>query len=88
MAASLASMCWPRCRRRLILAVAGLALMNTISNGLVAALKQDDQREAALITFLVTLSGISLLNIGSAFWGIVAGSISLAILHRRSARLL
>jgi benzoate membrane transport protein len=82
MAASLASIL-AALPKALILAVAGLALLNTISNGLVAALKQDDQREAALITFLVTLSGISLFNIGSAFWGIVAGSISLAIVHRR-----
>lgn len=70
--------------KALVLAVAGLALLNTISNGLVAALKDEGQREPALITFLVTLSGVSFLNIGAAFWGIVAGTLSLMILSRRS----
>jgi benzoate membrane transport protein len=70
--------------KALILAVAGLALLNTISNGLVAALKEDGQREPALLTFLVTLSGVSFLSIGAAFWGVVAGMLSLLIL--RSSR--
>jgi benzoate membrane transport protein len=68
--------------KALILAVAGLALINTISNGLVAALKHDAQREPALITFLVTLSGVSFFGIGSAFWGIIAGSLSLVMLRK------
>jgi benzoate membrane transport protein len=68
--------------KALILAVAGLALLNTISNGLVTALKDEGQREPALITFLVTLSGVSFLSIGAAFWGIVAGVFSLFILKR------
>jgi benzoate membrane transport protein len=69
--------------KALILAVAGLALLNTISNGLVAALKDENQREPALITFLVTLSGVSFLNIGAAFWGVLAGVLSLWILTSR-----
>jgi benzoate membrane transport protein len=69
--------------KALILAVAGLALLNTISNGLVAALKDERQREPALITFLVTLSGVSFFNIGAAFWGVVAGVITLVILKSR-----
>ena len=36
-------------------------------------------REAALITFLVTLSGVSLAGVGSAFWGVVAGSAALFV---------
>ena len=67
--------------KALILAVAGLALLNTISNGLVLALKDEGQREPALITFLVTLSGVSFLNVGAAFWGVVAGMLSLLILR-------
>jgi benzoate membrane transport protein len=67
--------------KALILGVAGLALLNTISNGLVAAMKEEGHREPALITFLVTLSGVSFLNIGAAFWGIVAGMLSIFILH-------
>ena len=32
-----------------------------------------------MITFLVTLSGVELLGIGSAFWGVVAGVVALLI---------
>jgi benzoate membrane transport protein len=60
----------------LIVAVAGLALLGSIGGGLAQALKEDAHREAALITFLVTLSGVSLAGIGSAFWGVVAGAFA------------
>ena len=63
----------------LIVAVAGLALLGTIGGGLAAALKDDVHREAALVTFLVTLSGLSLGGIGSAFWGVVAGAVTLFV---------
>jgi benzoate membrane transport protein len=63
----------------LIVAVAGLALLGTIGSGLAAALKDDVHREAALVTFLVTLSGLSLGGIGSAFWGVVAGAVTLFV---------
>ncbi len=62
--------------RELVIAVAGLALLGSIGSGLAAALKDDVHREAALITFLVTLSGVSLAGIGSAFWGVVAGALA------------
>jgi benzoate membrane transport protein len=65
--------------RELVLAVAGLALLGSIGGGLSAALKDDLHREAALITFLVTLSGLSLWGIGSAFWGVVAGALALFV---------
>jgi benzoate membrane transport protein len=65
--------------RELVVAVAGLALLGTIGNGLASALKDDAHREAALITFLVTLSGLSLWGIGSAFWGVVAGALALFV---------
>lgn len=65
--------------RELVLAIAGLALFGTIANGLVAALSAEGEREAALITFLVTASGVALFGIGSAFWGLVAGGIALLI---------
>jgi benzoate membrane transport protein len=67
--------------RELVLAIAGLALLGTIGNGLAAALSQEGQREPALITFLVTASGVSLAGIGSAFWGLVAGAVAIAILR-------
>jgi benzoate membrane transport protein len=65
--------------RELVVAVAGLALLGTIGGGLALALKDDAHREAALITFLVTLSGLTLAGIGSAFWGVVAGALALVV---------
>ncbi|PWV63122.1 benzoate/H(+) symporter BenE family transporter [Plasticicumulans acidivorans] len=69
--------------RELVLAIAGLALLGTIGSGLAAAVRDEHEREPALITFLVTASGLSLFGIGSAFWGIVAGGIALLVLRRR-----
>ena len=64
---------------------AGLALLGTIGNGLAAALRDESHREAALITFLVTLSGVVIVGVGSAFWGVVAGSIAIFVQqYRRS----
>ena len=65
--------------KELVAAIAGLALLGTIGGGLAAAVREEPHREAALITFLVTLSGVTLAGIGSAFWGVVAGAIALAI---------
>ena len=68
--------------RELVLAVGGLALLATLGNALSSALAEERYREASALTFFVTLSGITLIGIGSAFWGIVAGAMVLA-LHRR-----
>jgi benzoate membrane transport protein len=65
--------------RELVVAIAGLALLGTIGGGLAMALKEESTREAALITFLVTLSGVSLWGIASAFWGVVAGALALFV---------
>ena len=65
--------------RELVVAIAGLALLGSIGGGLAVALKDETHREAALITFLVTLSGVSLAGIGSAFWGVVAGALALFV---------
>jgi benzoate membrane transport protein len=65
--------------KELVIAIAGLALLSTIGNGLAVALRDEGHREAALITFLVTLSGVVIAGIGSAFWGVVAGSIALFV---------
>jgi len=70
--------------RELVLGVAGLALLGTIAGGLAAALKDEAHRDAAGLTFLVTLSGISVLGIGAAFWGVLAGSLALMVQHYRS----
>lgn len=68
--------------KELVMAVAGLALVNTIGSGLAAAVKDDAQREPALVTFLVTASGVSLFGVGSAFWGLVAGVVALLVLRK------
>lgn len=65
--------------RELVVAIAGLALLGSIGAGLASALREETHREAALITFLVTLSGVVIAGIGSAFWGVVAGSIALFV---------
>ena len=65
--------------RELIAAIAGLALLGTIGGGLAVAVRDERHREAALITFLVTLSGVVVAGIGSAFWGVVAGALALLI---------
>jgi benzoate membrane transport protein len=65
--------------RALVVAIAGLALLGTIGGALAVALRDDTHREAALITFLVTLSGVSLAGIGAAFWGVVAGTLALFV---------
>ena len=70
--------------RELIVALAGLALLGTIGNGLAAAVTEEKNREAAIITFLVTASGVSMLGIGSAFWGLVAGVVAMLVLNRRT----
>jgi benzoate membrane transport protein len=63
----------------LVAAIAGLALLGTIGNALSGALQDERRREAALITFLVTLSGVTLAGVGSAFWGVVAGSLAMLL---------
>jgi len=57
----------------LIMLIAGLALLTTLGNSISGALENSTEREGALITFLVTISGIEFYSIGSAFWGLVIG---------------
>ncbi|WPC03569.1 benzoate/H(+) symporter BenE family transporter [Pseudomonas benzenivorans] len=71
--------------KALILSVAALALFASIIGGLTQAMSEPQEREAALITFLVTASGMTLLSIGAAFWGLVAGLLTLFILNWRKA---
>ena len=72
--------------RELVAAIAGLALLGIIGGALQAAMKDDSHREAALITFLVTLSGVVIAGIGSAFWGVVAGTLALFVQQCGRAR--
>ncbi|WP_269632283.1 benzoate/H(+) symporter BenE family transporter [Pelomonas sp. BJYL3] len=71
--------------KELVAAIAGLALLGTIAGGLSAALKDEAHRDAAILTFLVTLSGLKLAGIGSAFWGVVAGALALMVQRLRRA---
>lgn len=56
------------------------ALLGTISGSLVQALTNENERDAAIVTFLVTASGVTLAGIGSAFWGLVAGGVCFSVL--------
>ena len=69
----------------LVVAVAGLALLGTIAGALAGALAVEKHRDAAAITFLVTLSGVTLGGIGAPFWGVVAGVVALGVQHWRAS---
>ncbi|HHS9965879.1 TPA: benzoate/H(+) symporter BenE family transporter [Raoultella ornithinolytica] len=60
--------------------LAGLALLGTLGGSLFQALNQENERDAAGVTFLVTASGVTLAGIGSAFWGLALGGASFALL--------
>ncbi|MGY2198880.1 benzoate/H(+) symporter BenE family transporter [Pseudomonas gingeri] len=62
--------------KELIASLAGLALFGAISAGLSGAMADEKQREAALITFLVTASGMSYLGLAAAFWGLIFGLVA------------
>lgn len=72
----------------LVLAIAGIGLLATIEASLASALSDPASREAAVVTFLATASGVTLLGIGSAFWGLLAGVLTSAVatLSRRDRR--
>lgn len=59
----------------LIQAVAGLALLGALVGAVTAAMERPEHRIAAIATFIVTASGIVVLNIGSAFWGLLIGGV-------------
>ncbi|MDO4696915.1 MAG: benzoate/H(+) symporter BenE family transporter [Neisseria sp.] len=62
----------------LLFALAGIAVFATLQNNLINAMRDEDTREASLITMLASASGLSLFGISSAFWGLVFG---LAVYH-------
>ncbi|MGO3126858.1 MAG: benzoate/H(+) symporter BenE family transporter [Luteimonas sp.] len=70
----------------LIATLAGLALFPAIVNSLTTTLSQPDHRDAALVTFIVSASGMSLLGLGAAFWGLVFGLAVHALLQWRRTR--
>lgn len=70
--------------KELVAALAGLALLGAIATNISFAMKNDSQRDAALITFLATASGMHFLGLSSVFWGICIGVIAHFILTPRS----
>ncbi len=74
--------------RELVAALAGLALFAAIAGALAGAMAVPEDREAALITFLVTASGMSLLGLSAAFWGLIFGLAAHLLLgvHRPRAQ--
>jgi benzoate membrane transport protein len=64
--------------REFVLALAGIALFSTIATSLTLGVKDESSRDAAVFTFLVTASGLTILGVGAAFWGLSAGAVMLA----------
>ncbi|MEO7349415.1 MAG: benzoate/H(+) symporter BenE family transporter [Terrimesophilobacter sp.] len=59
----------------LIIAVAGLAVIGALITSITGALEEPAHRIAAIATFLVTASGLVVLSVGSAFWGLLTGAV-------------
>jgi benzoate membrane transport protein len=70
----------------LVTAIAGLALFSPLMGGVSAMMKEPRDVESALVTFLVTASGLTIMGIGSAFWGLVAGLLLFGARHLRDRR--
>jgi benzoate membrane transport protein len=71
--------------KELVVTLAGLALLGPVMANLANVAAAEDHREAAVITFLATASGMSLFGIGSAFWGIAIGILACRVLHGAQA---
>lgn len=69
-----------------IATLAGLALLGTIGSSLSDAMKDPMGREIALITFLATAANVTLLGVGGAFWGLVAGMLAHIVMNFRTFR--
>ena len=69
--------------KELIAALAGLPLFAAITGALTGAMAVPSDREAALVTFLVTASGMSLFGLSAAFWGLIFGMVTHVLLSVR-----
>ena len=69
----------------LIQAVAGLALLSSLAAALSGALVSEETRLPAILTFVTTASGITIVGVGAPFWGLVAG-IGMIVLLRLGIR--
>ncbi len=65
-----------------IAVLAGLALVGAIMSNIVGAVQDGDDREASVLTFIATASGMTFLGLGSAFWGVVVGGVAYLIFKR------
>lgn len=72
--------------KEFIAVLAGLALVGAISSNVVGTVQDEENREAAMITFLATASNMSFLGLGSAFWGVVIGGFAYTVLRLRKRR--
>ena len=72
--------------KELVAALAGLALLGAIGTNITVAMKSDAHRDAALITFLATASGMHFLGLSSVFWGICIGIIAHLVLSKPAAK--
>ncbi|WJS00877.1 benzoate/H(+) symporter BenE family transporter [Roseibium aggregatum] len=70
----------------LIEAVAGLALLGAFAFSISEATKAPADRDSAIITFMVTASGVSFLRVSGAFWGLLAGGAFMALSRTKSAK--
>ncbi len=68
----------------LIQAVAGLALLGPFGGAMLGAVHAPQGREAALVCFVVTASGVAFLGIGGAFWGLLAGGAMMVLARWRA----
>ena len=64
--------------------ITGLALVGPLLGALGGMLSEPADREAGVLTFAATASGLALFGIGSAFWGLIIGFAALAVLRRRA----
>ncbi len=69
-----------------ITALAGIALLGTIGHNISLAFQHVAEREAALLSFLFSASGVQFFGIGSAFWGLIFGCLVLAVLKFKQSK--
>jgi benzoate membrane transport protein len=63
----------------LVATVAGTALLGPLMGSLATAMSREHERFAAVLAFAVTVSGVTLAGVGSAFWGLCAGLLALGL---------
>lgn len=72
--------------KEIITAAAGLGMVSALIAAIVSAIEDERLRLPAIVTVLVTVSGISIVGVGSALWGLLAGLATYAVLPKRHDR--